>query len=395
MKLFVGIITLLSALIISAVAGYFSVVGLGLLFAAAFWPVVIMGASLEAGKLVAASWLKANWSNPRVSLPHKLYLMLAVAVLMMITALGIYGYLAKGHLEQEAPLASVELQIEQIENRMRQYEGERLRLEQQIEKLDQTFSTVLSSSRNQSQARVAETIRKGHEAEREALQRRIDEINLQLNELAENLVPLRLKVSDVSAKLGPLKYVAQLFGWDDTSTAVQLVIIMIMIAFDPLAVMLVLSGTISIGDWMREKQAEKAAMAAPAVEVHALSSEPVRPTEPVPEPVARIEKEMVPAPWPEFSFGSAQPAATFANGWKASFGSNGMTVVYDKEAMRDAARRLDKETMIEILERNPDFIQEVIDAITPAEQNPEPPRQEQQKVEDALTWFSKPWFPKK
>src|SRR5690606_31495942 len=133
------------------------------------------------------------WHNPRVGLLHKLYLMLAVMVLMMITAVGIYGYLAKGHLEQEAPLASVELQIEQIENRISQFESERSRLEQQRDQLDQTFATVLGSSKNQSQARAAERVRKSQEAEREALQQKIDQINGQLNTLSENLVPLRLK----------------------------------------------------------------------------------------------------------------------------------------------------------------------------------------------------------
>src|SRR5690606_11042547 len=109
-----------------------------------------------------------------------------------------------------------------------QFESERSRLEQQRDQLDQTFATVLGSSKNQSQARAAERVRKSQEAEREALQQKIDQINGQLNTLSESLVPLRLKISDVSAKLGPLKYVAQLFGWNDPSTAVQMVIIMVM-----------------------------------------------------------------------------------------------------------------------------------------------------------------------
>ncbi|RYF17659.1 MAG: hypothetical protein EOO77_11600, partial [Oxalobacteraceae bacterium] len=118
MKLVGALLTLLIALMVEIVAGYFSVVGLAALFAAAFWPVVVMGGTLEAGKLVAATWLKQNWKNPNVAWLHKLYLLVAIGSLMAITSLGIYGYLAKAHLEQEANLPAVEIQIKQMESRI-------------------------------------------------------------------------------------------------------------------------------------------------------------------------------------------------------------------------------------------------------------------------------------
>src|SRR4051812_43974174 len=113
MKLFSALIALVFAIAIASVAGFFSIIGLASLFAAAFWPVVLMGAVLEGGKLVAAGWLHANWHNRNVSPLHKGYLTAAILALMLITAIGVYGFLAKGHLDQQVPLASVSLQIAQ------------------------------------------------------------------------------------------------------------------------------------------------------------------------------------------------------------------------------------------------------------------------------------------
>lgn len=257
MKLFVGALTLVMALVISGVAGFFSVVGLGHLFAGAFWPVVVMGTALETGKIVASSWLKANWSNPRVGRLHKLYLVLAVIVLMAITALGVYGYLAKGHLEQEAPLASIELQIGQIKAQVAQAESERGRLETRLTGLDQAVNALLSNAKTSKETQAADRARQAQRKDRLDLGKQIAAKNAEINGLNESLVPLKLKVSDVSAKLGPVKYVAQLFGWQDPNTAVQLVIVMIMFAFDPLALVLVLSGFVTISEWLKERAARR------------------------------------------------------------------------------------------------------------------------------------------
>ena len=93
-----GIITLLSALTISAVAIYYSVAGLAAIFAAAVVPIIIMGVALEVGKLVTAVWLHKQWSRAVWWL--KTYLSIAVVVLMFITSMGIFGYLSKAHIEQ-------------------------------------------------------------------------------------------------------------------------------------------------------------------------------------------------------------------------------------------------------------------------------------------------------
>ncbi len=96
--MFIAILTLLSALSISGVAIFYSVIGLATIFPGAFWPVVIMGSVLEIGKLITASWLYRQWKFTPFLL--KTYLTIAVVVLSLITSMGIFGFLSKAHLEQ-------------------------------------------------------------------------------------------------------------------------------------------------------------------------------------------------------------------------------------------------------------------------------------------------------
>ena len=104
--------TLFIAIAISAVAAYYSIVGLTAIFAAAFWPVVIMGGVLESGKLTGAVWLKLYWKQANWWI--KLYLVPAVAVLMLITSIGIFGFLSKAHVEQTAAATEGTAKIERI-----------------------------------------------------------------------------------------------------------------------------------------------------------------------------------------------------------------------------------------------------------------------------------------
>jgi len=126
-----GILVLLSALSISAVAIYYSIAGLVAIFAAAAIPIMIMGTALEVGKLVTAVWLHKYWSRAKWWL--RTYLAIAVAVLMFITSMGIFGYLSKAHIEQtSASIESVE-KISQLETEIGRYKGIITRAEEKIE----------------------------------------------------------------------------------------------------------------------------------------------------------------------------------------------------------------------------------------------------------------------
>jgi len=114
--MFLGLLTLLTSLTISSVAVYYSVSGLAAIFAGAYYPIIIMGAALEVGKLVTASWLHKNWNTaPKVL---KAYLIISVVVLMLITSLGIFGFLSRAHIEQGAPVGDVVSQVELIDEKI-------------------------------------------------------------------------------------------------------------------------------------------------------------------------------------------------------------------------------------------------------------------------------------
>ena len=110
-------LTLLSGLSISAVAVYYSVAGLVSIFAAAVVPIVVMGVALEVSKLVATVWLKINWTRaPRLI---KIYLVSAIAILMLITSMGIFGYLSKAHLDQAVPTGDIADKVALIDEKIK------------------------------------------------------------------------------------------------------------------------------------------------------------------------------------------------------------------------------------------------------------------------------------
>jgi hypothetical protein len=252
MKLFSGILTILFALLISATAAWFSVAGLVALFAATAIPVMIMGIVLESSKLVAAGWLHANWKNKNVNLIHKLYLTTAVLALMLITSIGIYGFLSKGHLEQAAPLAGVELQVNAKQQQIQMLTDNNNRLTTQLKQLDASVDALMANNKTTQSLRV----RSSQGKERASIQKQMNDNNAQIQKLNADILPLKQQTVEVEAKLGPVKYVAQLFGWQDTDKAVRLVILVIMFAFDPLAVILLISATISFGEWAEERKAK-------------------------------------------------------------------------------------------------------------------------------------------
>ncbi len=120
-SMLLGILTFLSALTISAVAIYYSVAGLAAIFAAAVIPIIIMGVSLEVGKLVTAVWLHRHWS--RATWWLKSYLSFAVVLLMFITSMGIFGFLSKAHIEQTSMSQEQVALIETIDGKIVRSEG--------------------------------------------------------------------------------------------------------------------------------------------------------------------------------------------------------------------------------------------------------------------------------
>ena len=169
--MFLGLLTLITALCISAVAIYYSVAGLVAIFAAAAIPIMIMGGVLEVGKLVTAVWLHRYWKQATWWL--KSYLSIAVIVLMLITSMGIFGFLSKAHIEQTAQstdnLARVETMQSEIdrqlaivaraENRIRQLESSEVgadanvqaQIDKEQERIDGAYERIQPAIQEQNQ----------------------------------------------------------------------------------------------------------------------------------------------------------------------------------------------------------------------------------------------------
>jgi hypothetical protein len=253
-----GYFTLVVALIISAIAEYYSIVGLTSIFSAAVIPVVIMGAALGVGKVTAAIWLKLNWA--RSSLAYKLYLVPAVAFLMVLTSMGIFGFLSKAHSDQSLVGGDVAAQIaiydEKIKTSKDNIDTNRKALKQMDEAVDQ----VMGRSSDEKGADKAVQIRRSQAKERTRLQNEITAEQKTIISLNEQRAPIAAEVRKVEAEVGPIKYIAAMVYGDNPDSSileksVRWVIILIVIVFDPLALMLILAGQQSLR-WAREEKAE-------------------------------------------------------------------------------------------------------------------------------------------
>ena len=248
---------LLTGLIISAVAIYYSVVGLTAIFSAAVIPIIIMGSALEIGKLVCASWLKENWERaPRFM---KYYMISAVMVLMLITSMGIFGFLSKAHNDQNLVSGDVQSKIaiydEKIKTAKENIEANRKQLKQMDEAVDQ----VMGRSSDEKGADKANNIRRSQQRDRSALAKDIEANQKLIATLNDQAAPIRAEVRKVEAEVGPIKYIAKFIygdqGADENSLerAVTWIIIMIVIVFDPLAVIMLLAAQMTFG-WLREQK---------------------------------------------------------------------------------------------------------------------------------------------
>lgn len=239
-----GFAVLATAVFLSLVAAYYSVVGLTAIFAAATIPVIIMGGALELGKIMATVWLHNNWR--RAPIAFKLYLIPAVVFLMLLTSMGIFGFLSKAHLDQAVVSGDATTKIaiydEKIKMSRENIEASRKALKQMDEAVDQQ----MARSNDEQGAQRAATLRRQQGQERGRILKDIESEQKKIQQLNEERAPVAAEVRKVEAEVGPIKYVAALLYNDDPDQnvlekAVRFVIIMIVIVFDPLALCLILA----------------------------------------------------------------------------------------------------------------------------------------------------------
>jgi len=255
----IAYLTLLSGLAISAVAVWYSVAGLVSIFAASAFSIIIMGVALEGSKLVATVWLKWNWKRaPRMI---RAYLIAAIAILMVITSMGIFGYLSKAHSDQSLVsgdvLSRISIYDEKIQTAKDNIEANRKALRQMDEAVDQ----VMARSTSETGADKAVQLRRSQQRERARLQAEIVAEQKTIATISQERAPIAAEVRKVEAEVGPLKYIAKLIYGDDPDTntlekAVTWVIIIIVLVFDPLAVVLLLASQYSF-QWFRQAREEE------------------------------------------------------------------------------------------------------------------------------------------
>jgi hypothetical protein len=248
-----GYLTLFTALILSISAAVYSILGLTAIFAAAFWPIVILGGSLEFGKIVTTLWLHKYWKQAQ--LQYKIYLCSAVAILMLLTSMGVFGFLSKAHLDQEVPAGDIQAQVQIFDDKIQTQQDNIKTARAALAQMDSQVDQLLGRSSDERGAERAVQIRRNQARERTALQNDIAKAQKEITALQEQRAPVASQARVLAAEVGPIKYIAALVYGDNPEAnvlekAVRWVIILIVVVFDPLAITLLLAATKTF-EWER------------------------------------------------------------------------------------------------------------------------------------------------
>lgn len=232
------------ALSLSAVAAYYAIFGLMAIFAAAAIPIAIMGGLLEASKLVVASWLYRNWKEiPKI---FKAYFLTALVILMMLTSMGIFGYLSKAHLDQAVPTGNVASEVALLDEKIAIQKENINAARRQISQMDSINDQTISRTDDAKGIERANQIRRSQQKERARLLDEISSAQKEISKLNDQKAPIAKDLRKIEAEVGPIKYIAAIIYGEDTDTdvlekAVRFVIMMIVAVFDPLAVLMLVA----------------------------------------------------------------------------------------------------------------------------------------------------------
>ena len=240
-----------TAIALSVVAAWYAISGLVAIFAASVIPIMIMGSLLEASKLVVASWLYRSWAEiPRLM---KAYFTVALVVLMLLTSMGIFGFLSKAHLDQAVPTGDVAAKVQIID--------EKIAIEQQVIAQYRKDLEVLNEQIDRYNELGAVTrgvkAREAQREERDVIFNKIEEGQTNITKLREERAPLQAEMRKVEAEVGPQKYIAALIYGDQLDqtlleSAVRIVIMLIVFVFDPLAVLMLIAANWSLKNAKKE-----------------------------------------------------------------------------------------------------------------------------------------------
>ena len=247
-------VTFISGICISGVAVYYSVAGLMTIFAAAAVPIMIMGVFLESSKLVATIWLKRYWSIAPNTI--KIYLTSAVVILMMITSMGIFGYLSKAHSDQAVPASDISAKVEYFDTQINTNKENIESAKKALSQLDRAVDETMTRNDSAQGAINSIYIRRSQAKERAALNEQIQTAQANIVKLNTEKAPIASQLRTIEAEVGPIKYIAATLYGDNVDSSileksVRAIIILIVIVFDPLAVVLLLASQYSF-QYIRE-----------------------------------------------------------------------------------------------------------------------------------------------
>lgn len=291
--------TLFVALSISVIAAYYSIIGLTAIFAGAFVSIIVMGSVLEVAKVTTTVWLHMYWK--RAGWVIKTYLTTAVIALAFLTSMGIFGYLSKAHIDQGVPTGDVAAQVALLDEKIKTERDNIETARKALQQMDSQVDQLLSRGTTEQNAERAVAIRRQQAKERTALQNDIAKSQNVIKELNEQRAPIATQLRQVEAEVGPIKYIAALIYGDNPDSsllerAVRWVIILIVVVFDPLAIILILAANNSL-KWEREDRLQKRKDDEPQYEADdgALTKDQidqVKPDEPIIEEEIKEEKQV-------------------------------------------------------------------------------------------------------
>jgi hypothetical protein len=215
-----------------------------------------MGVALEISKLAGTVWLKQNWTRAPYFI--RAYLLAAIAILMLITSMGIFGFLSKAHSDQSLVSGDVQSRIAIYDEKIRTAKDNIDANRKALKQMDEAVDQVMGRSSDEKGADKAVAIRRAQQKERIRLQSEIASEQKTIATLSEERAPIAAEVRKVEAEVGPIKYIASfIYGSNPDANvlekAVTWVIIIIVVVFDPLAVILLLASQYSF-QWFRKQE---------------------------------------------------------------------------------------------------------------------------------------------
>ena len=232
---------LANAVALSIIAEYYAIMGLMAIFSGSPISIAVMGAILGLSKILVTSWLYRYWKD--TSLLLKTYFSSAIIILMLLTSMGIFGYLSKAHLDQGVVSSDVAAAVSLIDEKINIQKENINAARKTLSQLDNQVDAALSRSSDTAGADRSSSIRRSQARERTRLLEDISTGQKEIAKLNEQKAPIAIELRKAEAEVGPIKYIAA-FIYEDSADqnslekAVRWLIVLIVLVFDPLAVLM-------------------------------------------------------------------------------------------------------------------------------------------------------------